>query len=403
MSWKGWQAKDGEGTGNNVPAGSDVQNFQSHGYKQRNAHNSSDFFQTHCQRSEVGSQKSERRVCYSELSFRPPTSDFLLLTSDLKNAYLRPPKVLVMISRRNIRVKVMQTLYTMVTWESEAKPPDPQKLLQQHFDQVRSLFVYLIYFLTEVSRYAETASHQRASKHLPTVEDLNVNVKIAGNELLWKMMEDPALKEQFNKEKPQQYIDKELLRKIYLDFAATTEYKNYISKGARDKSEEKKILEFILNDMLLANESFVSHVEDTFFNWDDDGEMIIQLLVGYMQKPGTYDFKKMLSSDKEEFAKGLLRTVLEKDEYLQSLIVPKLKNWDPERIALLDMILMKMGVTEFLYFETIPPKVTINEYIDLAKDYSTQQSGQFVNGILDNIHKELVQQGKMQKVEYKKG
>jgi N utilization substance protein B len=93
--------------------------------------------------------------------------------------------------------------------------------------------------------------------------------------------------------------------------------------------------------------------------------------------------------------------VLEKDEYLQSLIIPKLKNWDPERIALLDMILMKMGVSEFLYFETIPPKVTINEYIDLAKEYSTPQSGQFVNGILDNIHKELVLEDKMHKVNFK--
>lgn len=307
-----------------------------------------------------------------------------------------------MISRRNIRVKVMQTLYTMVTWESDSKPPDPQKLLQQHFDQVRSLFVYLIYFLTEVTRYAETYSHQKASKHLPTADDLNVNVKIAGNELLWKMLEDPALKEQFAKDKPQQFINPELVRKIYLEFTETQEYKNYISKGARTSPEEKKILEFILNDMLLANEAFVSHIEDLFFNWDDDGEMIIQLLMGYMQKPGTYNFKQMLSADKDSFAKTLLKTVLEKDEYLQGLIIPKLKNWDPERIALLDMILMKMGVSEFLYFETIPPKVTINEYIDLAKDYSTQQSGQFVNGILDNIHKELVLQGKMVKVDYKK-
>ncbi|MEI2739643.1 MAG: transcription antitermination factor NusB [Chitinophagaceae bacterium] len=109
-----------------------------------------------------------------------------------------------------------------------------------------------------------------------------------------------------------------------------------------------------------------------------------------------------MSPDKEQFAKDLLQAVLDKSEHLQSLIIPKLKNWDPERIALLDMIMMKMGVAEFLYFETIPPKVTINEYIDLAKDYSTQQSGQFVNGILDNIHKELVQEGKMQKVDYKK-
>ena len=110
----------------------------------------------------------------------------------------------------------------------------------------------------------------------------------------------------------------------------------------------------------------------------------------------------MLSPDKAQFAKDLLQTVLDKSEHLQELIIPKLKNWDPERIAQLDMIMMKMGVAEFLYFETIPPKVTINEYIDLAKEYSTQQSGQFVNGILDNIHKELVQQNKMHKIDYKK-
>jgi N utilization substance protein B len=307
-----------------------------------------------------------------------------------------------MISRRNIRVKVMQTLYTLVTLGKESKTPEPQKLLQQQFDQVRSLFVYLIYFMTEVTRYAESYSHQRVSKHLPTVEDMNVNTKISGNEQLWKMLEDPALKEQFTKEKPQQYINADVVRKIYLDLTATPEYKTYISKAARTASEEKKIIEFILNDMLLANEAFVSHIEDNFFNWDDDGEMIVQLLVSYMQKPGSCNFNQMLSPDKENFAKSLLQTVLEKDELLQSLIIPKLKNWDPERIALLDMILMKMGVSEFLYFETIPPKVTINEYIDLAKDYSTQQSGQFVNGILDNIHKDLLQQGKMQKVEYKK-
>jgi N utilization substance protein B len=307
-----------------------------------------------------------------------------------------------MISRRNIRVKVMQTLYTMVSLGKDSKSPEPQKLLQQQFDQIRSLYIYLIYFLTEVVRYAETYSHQRAGKHLPTSADLNVNTKIAGNELLWKMLEDPALKEQFNKEKPQQHINTELVRKIYLDLSGTAEYKNYISKQSRTHNEEKTIIEYILNDLLLANEGFVSHVEDIFFNWDDDGEMIVQLMMSYMQKPGGTNFKQMLSPDKEEFARSLLKTVLEKDEYLQSLIIPKLKNWDPERIALLDMILMKMGVSEFLYFETIPPKVTINEYIDLAKDYSTQQSGQFVNGILDNIHKELVQQGKMQKVEYKK-
>ena len=296
----------------------------------------------------------------------------------------------------------MQTLYTMATLENEAKTGEPQRILRQHFDQSRSLLIYLTWFLTEVTRYAETDAHQRAGKHLPTAADLHVNTKIAGNELLWKMLEDTALKEQFAAEKPERIADKELIRKIYHLLAETPEYKAYTAQTARDKNEERKIIEFILNDLLLANEIVVSHMEENFSNWDDDGEMLVQLLAGYMQKPGSYNFKQIVTPDKEQFAKELLQTVLGKTEHLQSLIIPKLKNWDPERIALLDMILMKMGVSEFLYFETIPPKVTINEYIDLAKEYSTQQSGQFVNGILDNIHKDLVQQGKMQKVDYKK-
>lgn len=296
----------------------------------------------------------------------------------------------------------MQTLYTIATLENETKTGEPKKILRQHFDQSRSLLVYLTWLLTEIARYAETYAHQRASKHLPTAEDLMINTKIAGNLLLWKMLEDPALQAQFRREKPEQTGDPELIRKIYLALAESPVYKSYAAVPSRDKQEEKKILEYILNDMILANDLVVSHLEENFSNWDDDGEMVVQLLAGYLQKPGTYQFDQIVSPDKEQFAQSLLQTVLEKSEHLQSLIIPRLKNWDPERIALLDMILMKMGVAEFLYFETIPPKVTINEYIDLAKDYSTQQSGQFVNGILDNIHKDLVQQGLMQKVDYRK-
>jgi len=307
-----------------------------------------------------------------------------------------------MISRRNIRVKVMQTLYNVTTLESEVKPGEPQKILQNHFDQTRQLFVHLTYFLTEVCRYAETDAHHRAGKHLPTFEDLHVNTKLAGNKILWKILDEVSFKEALTKTKPQQIINKELVKKIYVKLVDTTEYKSYLSKQGRDGKDERDMLEFVLDKMMLAEENFTSYMEENFSNWEDDGEMVIQLLVNILQKPGSPDFKEMISGEKKEFASNLLKTVLEKSEYLQSLIIPKLKNWDPERIALLDMILMKMGVSEFLYFETIPPKVTINEYIDLAKDYSTPQSGQFVNGILDNIHKELVTQGKMQKVDYKK-
>ncbi len=306
-----------------------------------------------------------------------------------------------MINRRNIRVKVMQTLYTIAALQGEAKPGDAVKILQKHFDQTRQLFIYLTFFLSEVARFAETDAHTRASKHLPTYEDLHVNIKLTGNEVLLKIKDDPSFKEFASKDKPESLLDKELVKKIYHELVETKEYKAYTS-NKRDKKEEREILEFILDKLLLGKEIFLSHIEENFSNWEDDGEMVIQLLVNYLQKPGSYNFKEMISEEKWNFAKTLLQTVREKSEHLESLIIPKLKNWDPERIALLDMILMKMGVAEFLYFETIPPKVTINEYIDLAKEYSTSQSGQFVNGILDNIHKEMVLQGKMNKVDFRK-
>jgi N utilization substance protein B len=307
-----------------------------------------------------------------------------------------------MINRRNIRVKVMQTLYTLATLESEIKPGDAVKILQKHFEQTRELFIYITYFLSEVAHYAEVDAHARAGKHLPTYEDLHVNTKLTNNEILAKIRDDASFNEYVNKDKPESYLDKELVRKIYHELVETKEYKAYISNSKREKKQEKEILEFILENLLLSKESFLSHIEENFSNWDDDGEMVIQLLVNYLQKPGSYNFKEMISEEKWNFSKDLLQTVREKSEHLENFVIPKLKNWDPERIALLDMILMKMGVAEFLYFETIPPKVTINEYIDLAKEYSTPQSGQFVNGILDNIHKELVHEGKMHKVDFRK-
>lgn len=305
-----------------------------------------------------------------------------------------------MISRRNIRVKVMQTLYSAETAQGEMKPGEPLKILQKHFDQTRGLLVHLVYVLTEIARYAETDARQKASKHLPSEADLNINTKIAGNELLWKLLEDISFQAALKEDRPDLQTDKEQIRKLYLQLATTPEYKEYIGEKSRDVKLEKQMLEFILGTLMLPNENFIAQVEESFTNWDDDCEVINQLILSWLQKPGAFNFMEIISRDKVIFAKELLQTVLDKKEITMDLIKPKLKNWDADRIAVLDMILMEMGVCEFLYFETIPPKVTINEYIDLAKEYSTPQSGQFVNGILDNIHKDLLKDDKMHKVSF---
>ncbi|HRO85660.1 MAG TPA: transcription antitermination factor NusB [Niabella sp.] len=307
-----------------------------------------------------------------------------------------------MISRRNIRVKVMQTLYAFTTSKETERPIDPQKILRQHFSQTRSLLVYLIQFITNIARYAEKDAYQKSHKFIPTEKDLNVNTKLAGSNLLWQILEDKYFIEQQKKEKPELLIDEELIKKIYNKLITTKEYIHYISIQQQNKPEDRKIFTFILNDLMLNNEDFISNVEELYANWNDDAEMLVQILVSYLHKPGTSDFQRIISGEKEKFATDLLQTVIEKEEYLLEFIKPKLKNWDPERIALLDMIIMKMGLSEFLYFETIPPKVTINEYIDLAKEYSTEQSGHFINGILDNIHKELLLEGKLKKTDFRK-
>ena len=162
------------------------------------------------------------------------------------------------------------------------------------------------------------------------------------------------------------------------------------------------IIEYIFSAVLLPNEDFINHVEEKFINWDDDAEQMQLLVLNIIQKPSSANFNTILTKDKLDFARQLTQTVLDKEVHSRELIKPKLKNWDADRIASLDMIILQMGVCELLYFETIPTKVTINEYIDLAKDYSTPQSGQFVNGLLDNIHKELMASGKIVKKQFTK-
>ena len=295
----------------------------------------------------------------------------------------------------------MQALYSIESMNNETRPGEALQILKQNIEQSRHLFTYLVYFIIEVARFAEKDAAQKARKHLPTANDLNINTKIAGNEVVWAVLENSSFKKSLEHFKIKYLIDDELVRKLYLSLISSTEYKEYIALQSRDKKSEKKILEYIFGNLMLPEDNFISDVEEKFIHWDDDADMMIVLMNGLLQKPATFNFEEIVSKEKMDFAIDLLECVIDKKNYSLELIKPKLKNWDAERIASLDMILMQMGVCEFLYFETIPPKVTINEYIDLAKEYSTEQSGHFVNGILDNIHKELISQNKIHKKNFK--
>jgi transcription antitermination protein NusB len=307
-----------------------------------------------------------------------------------------------MINRRNIRIKVMQVLYMLELALEDGGIKNPVNELQKQFDKSRDLLVYLIYFLTEVAKYAEVEARNKANKHLPTASDLNINTKLAGNTLLWEIVELPAYKAVCETVLPKKMLDELVLKQVYNQLVTTTEYQQYTVVQARDKQLEKDILRFIFTDLMLANDDFTAHIEELFTNWDDDGDMMNLLINSFLSKPNSTNFTQIISPDKWQYAKSLLISTFNKRQYLLDLIKPKLKNWDPERIAAIDMILMQMSVCEFLYFETIPVKVTMNEYIDLAKEYSTAQSGNFINGILDSLHKDLVEKELINKIDFKK-
>jgi len=228
-----------------------------------------------------------------------------------------------MISRRNIRVKVMQLLYSLDAMENNSSKIDPIKLLKQKLDESRALFVYFLYFITEVCRYAEIDSKHRSGKNLPSAADLNVNTKLAGNQILWKILESVPFKNAIEIDLPSK-VDQESdwVKKVYINLVNSEYYQKYIEAQFRDKKAEVEILKFIFTDLMLADDAYMAHVEEHFTNLDDDAEMMQQLILNYFQKPATQDITKMVGEEKWLFAKQLLLTVREKRSLLMQIELP---------------------------------------------------------------------------------
>jgi len=307
-----------------------------------------------------------------------------------------------MVSRRNIRVKVVQALYAVESDEGNISADKALVMLKKSLDQTSDLFLFLVLLIKEVANYALIDAKNKASKHLPTQSDLDTNTKIVENTILLSIIDIKGFRSEVKERGISKYIDEEIVKKIYLNLTETELYKDYISNEKFDKREDKNIMSFIFTDLIMADENVTEYIEDQFVHWDDDAEMIYQMMLNFFNKPTSYNLEQLIGEEKKDYAINLLKTAIEKRSFTLHIITPKLKNWDADRIAVLDMIILRLGVCEMLFFETIPAKVTINEYIDIAKSYSTNQSGHFVNGILDNIHKELASEGRLKKIDFKK-
>jgi len=293
----------------------------------------------------------------------------------------------------------MQTLYTLASLEhgAQGNKEAAARILNDKLDHVLDIFTVCVLYTLRIAQYAETDAATRSSKYLPSNDDMNVNTGIATNGFVLKMLGNTSFTEKIKKDKLERFVDADWIKKIYQLLAKSDEYAQYIAAPSHTPAEEKEIIKFIWEQQMLTSEGLISHFMDELPGWEDDSELIVMLMQNFFKSTAKMNFSNLLSGEKKDYAQDLLTAVIEKEAYCVEMITPKLMNWDKDRVALIDLLLLRMGLCELLYFPTIPTKVTINEYIDVAKQYSTPQSGQFVNGVLDNLLKDLTKEDKIRK------
>ncbi len=304
-----------------------------------------------------------------------------------------------MLSRRNVRIKVMQMLYTM----SRDKSVDLSTILSQYrknVDKTFELFLFNLLLLMKISAYARVDAKRKKSKHLPSEEDKKFTPKLADNPLMASLLQNQSLFRLFNKLELESFFEEDQIRRFYTEFAEKEEYKSFIDKPDNTAQDFKDII-LLLYKTCINNETFIELIKDQYPLWEEDKSLVVGSIKKTVKAlPSEEDFYKAYEPTAEtidDFGKTLLVKVHKSEPELLEIITPSLKNWDADRVAVIDMILIKMAITEFISFESIPTKVTLNEYVELAKVYSTDKSKDFVNGILDRLVKQLTDNGQIKK------
>ncbi len=310
-----------------------------------------------------------------------------------------------MLNRRHIRVKVMQTIYAMHQSSSDNLEKE-EKFLFYSIDNVQDLYLVMLSSLIEISKTEAIFLEKSSQKHLATPEERKPNKKFINNKIIHMLSENNSLGIALENRKINNWELNDDYIQILLSAIKQSElYKNYMRNETNDFEEDKEFVIAIFTELIVPNEKLYEYLEDNKLTWIDDiplvNTQIIKQLKSLKAKDDTDVFKvsKLYkdTEDKEYVANLFRKTVLNESELAKEYI-DKTPNWDTERIAEIDTIILKMAICEFLKFPSIPVKVTINEYLEIAKEYSTPKSSIFINGILDNLVKEFETNKKINKV-----
>jgi len=308
-----------------------------------------------------------------------------------------------MLNRRQLRVKVLQSLYAYN--QSENKEINAhEKLLLQSVDRVFEMYIWMLSLIDEVVQYASTDAEDRANLYLPTEADLAPNLKILKNKFIRSLRLNPEYIAGLKKYKVDWSFDPELARSILHALKEAPEYKEYLESDATTIQADKDIIKFVFKKLILKSVTAEQFFEERFLNWPVDKDtlqaMIAKTFKNFSHEETAKNKLAELSLDwveDREFLVTLFQQTIRYDKEYQQYIGDKTQNWEAERIAMMDTMLMKMAICEFLGFPSIPVKVTINEYLEISKEFSTPKSNSFINGILDKVLFELKNNNKIRK------
>ena len=307
-----------------------------------------------------------------------------------------------MLSRRHLRIKVMQAIYAFLQGDNTDLAKG-EKELMKGVNKIYDLYIYILLLLPELIEFGKARIDERKQKRIPNAEDLNPNTRFVENPLLAKLSNNNALRREAEVRKLSWADEPELIKKIYNSIVDSEEFAVYMSNDEKTYVAEQKFVQSVFKKYIATEEHLHSLFEDKSIYWVDDLEFINSMVVktlGLLNEQANENtplLPLLKDDDDRRFMLDLFhKTIIHEKEY-DELIKPKLQNWEMERVAMMDVLLMKMAISEFLNFPSVPTKVSMNEYIEISKDYSTPQSKLFINGILDKLLTDFKREDKIQK------
>ena len=295
-----------------------------------------------------------------------------------------------MISRRILRIKILQLLYAYYK-TSGSSINKAEKELFFSIQKTYDLYHYLLLLIIDIADYSLSRIDIAKNKKIPTWEDLHPNTKFVDNILILQLRNNKQLNEYLKNNKLSWVNYPELIRNLFNNIKESEHYKEYMNNKYRSYEEDKKLISDIYIKDIAAFGPLYQNLEEQSIYWNDEVEFVISIIlrtIKSFKEEGDENgiIPPLFKNDEDiKFAKRLFRkAILNKEEY-RKLIEQYAKNWEIERIAFIDILILQTAIAEVIEFTSIPTKVTFNEYLEIAKFYSTDKSSIFINGLLDKI------------------